>query len=178
MRESLLHLSFRSCICHSKSAMKFGVISDTHGLLRPEALAALRGVDRILHLGDIGPQSILDRLAEIAPVTAIRGNVDHQCPPLAPAGNRSRARRKPSRRQPLPLSSPRPPRAPPRPCRRQIRSRPPRPLAHAQLPHQKRRPLLQPSSPSPRRLQSPVTVGLLTIDANGGLKPEIVYLPV
>ena len=60
--------------------MKFGVISDTHGLLRPEALAALGGVDRILHLGDIGPQSILDRLAEIAPLTAVRGNVDHSGP--------------------------------------------------------------------------------------------------
>ena len=54
-----------------------GVISDTHGLLRPEALAALRGSDCIIHAGDIGDPRILDRLAEIAPLTAVRGNVDH-----------------------------------------------------------------------------------------------------
>jgi len=53
-----------------------GVISDTHGLLRPEAFAALAGVDHILHAGDVGNPDILDALREIAPVTAIRGNVD------------------------------------------------------------------------------------------------------
>ena len=54
-----------------------GVISDTHGLLRPEAVAALRGVDRIVHAGDIGSADILRLLAAIAPVTAVRGNNDH-----------------------------------------------------------------------------------------------------
>jgi putative phosphoesterase len=54
-----------------------GVISDTHGLLRPEALAALQGSNFIVHAGDIGDPAILDRLNEIAPVTAVRGNVDH-----------------------------------------------------------------------------------------------------
>jgi putative phosphoesterase len=53
-----------------------GVISDTHGLLRPEAIAALRGVDRIIHAGDIGAPEVLTALAEIAPVTAVRGNND------------------------------------------------------------------------------------------------------
>jgi putative phosphoesterase len=53
-----------------------GVISDTHGLLRHEALAALEGSNYIIHAGDIGDRNILDQLAEIAPVTAIRGNVD------------------------------------------------------------------------------------------------------
>src|SRR6185369_16797914 len=53
-----------------------GIISDTHGLLRPEALLALKGSDHILHAGDIGPPDILERLREIAPVTAVRGNVD------------------------------------------------------------------------------------------------------
>ena len=53
-----------------------GVISDTHGLMRPEALAALTGVEHILHAGDVGDVAILDALREIAPVTAIRGNVD------------------------------------------------------------------------------------------------------
>ena len=58
--------------------MKIGVISDTHGLLRRQAVSALAGVDHILHAGDIGDLSILKRLREIAPVTAIRGNVDTQ----------------------------------------------------------------------------------------------------
>ena len=53
-----------------------GVISDTHGLIRPEALAALQGSDLILHGGDIGKPEVLDALAEIAPTVAIRGNVD------------------------------------------------------------------------------------------------------
>jgi hypothetical protein len=53
-----------------------GVISDTHGLLRPEAVTALRGVEHILHAGDVGDAAILDALRKIAPVTAIRGNVD------------------------------------------------------------------------------------------------------
>ena len=55
-----------------------GVISDTHGLLRPEALTVLRGSDYIIHAGDIGDPDILKTLAEIAPVTAIRGNVDRE----------------------------------------------------------------------------------------------------
>lgn len=53
-----------------------GVISDTHGLLRPESIEALRGSDRIIHAGDIGSPEILDRLSTIAPVTAVRGNID------------------------------------------------------------------------------------------------------
>lgn len=55
-----------------------GVISDTHGLLRPEALTALRGSDFIIHAGDIGDPAILQKLGEIAPVTAVRGNVDQE----------------------------------------------------------------------------------------------------
>ncbi|MBP7003535.1 metallophosphoesterase family protein [Amaricoccus sp.] len=58
--------------------MRIGVISDTHGLLRPEALARLAGVAHIIHAGDIGSPEIVPRLAEIAPLTAIRGNVDTQ----------------------------------------------------------------------------------------------------
>jgi putative phosphoesterase len=56
--------------------MLIGVISDTHGLLRPEAVAALRGVSHILHAGDVGDFGILEELRTIAPVTAIRGNID------------------------------------------------------------------------------------------------------
>src|SRR5258706_5733692 len=58
--------------------MRIGVISDTHGLLRPEALAALRNSDRILHAGDVGDPEVLDRLRDLAPVTAVRGNVDRE----------------------------------------------------------------------------------------------------
>jgi putative phosphoesterase len=55
---------------------KLGVIADTHGLLRREALDGMRGCARIIHGGDIGGPEILDTLAEIAPVTAVRGNND------------------------------------------------------------------------------------------------------
>jgi uncharacterized protein len=53
-----------------------GVISDTHGLLRAEAFAVLRGCDAIVHAGDIGKREVLEQLAELAPLTTIRGNVD------------------------------------------------------------------------------------------------------
>jgi uncharacterized protein len=55
-----------------------GVISDTHGLLRPEAVELLRGSEHIIHAGDIGSPEIIPELRKIAPVTAIRGNVDTQ----------------------------------------------------------------------------------------------------
>jgi putative phosphoesterase len=53
-----------------------GVISDTHGLVRPQALAALAGVDAIVHAGDVGAPEVLEELRRIAPVTAVRGNND------------------------------------------------------------------------------------------------------
>ena len=56
--------------------MRIGVISDTHGLLRPEAEQALQGVDLIVHAGDVGKPDILARLKSIAPVFAVRGSVD------------------------------------------------------------------------------------------------------
>jgi putative phosphoesterase len=56
--------------------VKIGVLSDTHGLLRPEVLPLLAGSDHILHLGDVGDPEILEVLAKIAPVTAISGNID------------------------------------------------------------------------------------------------------
>lgn len=56
--------------------MRIGVISDTHGLLRPEALLALSGCERIIHAGDIGKPAVLEALRELAPLEAIRGNVD------------------------------------------------------------------------------------------------------
>ena len=58
------------------AAIRVGLISDTHNLLRPEAERLLRGVDRILHAGDICAPEVLERLSAIAPVTAVRGNND------------------------------------------------------------------------------------------------------
>jgi len=60
----------------AKQTQVLGLISDTHGLLREEALRALEGVDLILHAGDVGGPKILEKLRTIAPVAAIRGNVD------------------------------------------------------------------------------------------------------
>ena len=71
-----------------------GLISDTHGLVRPEALRALEGSDLIVHAGDVGKPEILDALKLLAPVVAVRGNIDRggwaeACPPHAaqPPGN-------------------------------------------------------------------------------------------
>ena len=55
---------------------RVGVISDTHGLLRPEAMDALQGCEHIILAGDIGKQGVIEQLSELAPVTAVRGNVD------------------------------------------------------------------------------------------------------
>jgi putative phosphoesterase len=60
----------------TEKSILIGVISDTHGLLRPEAAVALRGSQHIIHAGDVGDPKILDELAAIAPVTAVRGNID------------------------------------------------------------------------------------------------------
>ncbi len=58
------------------TSFHLGIISDTHGLLRPEALAALKGSQAIIHAGDVGDPAILDQLKTIAPVFAVRGNTD------------------------------------------------------------------------------------------------------
>ena len=58
------------------SRLTVGVVSDTHGLVRPEAVEALRGSDVILHAGDVGGSHVLQELGELAPVIAVRGNVD------------------------------------------------------------------------------------------------------
>jgi uncharacterized protein len=81
----VLRRRFRECRTHSGIKCGFdleqtliGVISDTHGLLRPEAGAALRGSEFIIHAGDVGDAAILDELKKIAPVIAVRGNVDRE----------------------------------------------------------------------------------------------------
>src|SRR4029079_16217142 len=75
-RESAATLFSSSANDSNGARVLIGVISDTHGLLRPEAVAALRGAEHILHAGDIGAPEVLAALAEIAPVTAVRGNND------------------------------------------------------------------------------------------------------
>lgn len=62
------------------TAIEIGVISDSHGLLRPEAVSALQGSDLIIHAGDVGLEEVLEALSKIAPVRAIRGNVDLRGP--------------------------------------------------------------------------------------------------
>ncbi len=63
-----------------KAELRIGVISDTHGLLRPGAVAALAGCDRIVHAGDVGTKDVLEALRRLAPVVAVRGNVDTDGP--------------------------------------------------------------------------------------------------
>ncbi|MBA4370479.1 MAG: hypothetical protein C0418_02740 [Coriobacteriaceae bacterium] len=65
------------------SRLRIGVVSDTHGLLPPAALAAFEGVDLVLHAGDVGEESVIEELSAVAPVTAVAGNMD--CAPLAHA---------------------------------------------------------------------------------------------
>ena len=151
--------------------MKIGVISDTHGLLRPEVAQALKGVERILHLGDVGGPSVLQALEQIAPVTAIRGNVDREGPcselpdtevvliagryvymlhdlktlHLDPAAGRFAAVL----------------------------------FGHTHVPNYYRRKgvlYFNPGSCGPKRFALPVTVGLLTAGKDGELEAEIVLL--
>jgi uncharacterized protein len=70
------------------SRLIVGVVSDTHGLVRPEAIEALRGSDVILHAGDIGGNNVLQELGEIAPVIPVRGNVDGGWARLLPERHR------------------------------------------------------------------------------------------
>jgi uncharacterized protein len=158
--------------------MKIGIVSDSHGLLRPEVVPALRGVDRILHLGDVGKASILDELAKIAPVTAIRGNVDRDGP----------CAKLPETEVVLVEDS-----AHESHCiymLHDLKTLHLDPVAakfaavlygHTHVPnlHTKKGVLyFNPGSCGPRRFELPVTIGLLTLKKNGELKPEIVPLPV
>jgi putative phosphoesterase len=151
--------------------MKIGVVSDTHGLLRPEVLPALSGVDHILHLGDVGNHTILESLAEIAPIHAVRGNIDRSGPcsrlpetdvllfeghyiyllhdigtlHLDPAAARFSAVL----------------------------------YGHSHRPNiEVRKDVLyfNPGSCGPRRFELPITIGLMTVDLETELKAEIVHL--
>lgn len=151
--------------------MKLGLLSDTHGLLRPEALAALEGCDHILHMGDVGGGEILKALARIAPVHAVRGNID---------------RTGPCSRLPetdvllfeghyLYLLH----------DRASLHLDPAAAKFSAVLYGHTHRPYIEwhrevlyfnPGSCGPRRFELPVSVGMLTIEPGGKLQPEIVHL--
>ena len=151
--------------------MKIGVISDTHGLLRPEVAPALAGVERILHLGDVGKISILHELEAIAPVTAIHGNVDRE----GPCGELPETEVVLCEGQYLYMLH-------------DLSTLHLDPAAatfaavlfghtHAPTSYTRKGVLyFNPGSCGPRRFQLPVTIGMLTIDKNGQLAAEIVPL--
>jgi uncharacterized protein len=160
--------------------MKLGIVSDTHGLLRPEVIPALTGVDQILHVGDVGKISILDELAKIAPVTAIRGNVDREgaCGKLPETEvvlvEDSAHDALHGGRYIYMLHD--------------LKALHLDPAAakfaavlhgHTHVPNfytKKGVLYFNPGSCGPRRFELPVTVGLLTIDKSGELQPKIVHL--
>jgi putative phosphoesterase len=148
-----------------------GVISDTHGLLRPAAIEALRGVEHILHAGDVGDASILDSLRNVAPVTAIRGNIDvggpcSHLPATEVVTLDGHTFYMLHDRQALDLD----------------------PVAagfSAVISGHSHKPLIEwrhgvlymnPGSAGPRRFSLPISIGLLTIGADG-LQPRLVTLP-
>ena len=158
--------------------MRIGVVSDTHGLLRAEVAPALRGVEQILHLGDVGKVSILRELEKIAPVTAIRGNVDveGECSrlpetevvPVEDAAGRTHYIYMLHDLKTLHLD----------PAAGKFAAVL---YGHTHVPnyHTKKGVLyFNPGSCGPRRFELPVTVGLLTVGKEGELKAEIVPLGV
>ena len=158
--------------------MKLGIISDTHGLLRPEVAPALKGVDRILHIGDVGDAFILTELAKIAPVTAIRGNVDREgaCGKL-PETEVVLIENPPHAGLYIYMLH-------------DLKTLHLDPAAakfaavlhgHTHVPNfvtKKGVLYFNPGSCGPRRFELPVTIGILTIESDGQLKPEIVALKV
>ena len=153
--------------------MRIGVVSDTHGLLRPEVAAALDGVERILHLGDVGKAQILKDLEKIAPVTAVRGNVDREgvCGKLPETEvvlvadryvymlhDLSTLHLDPAAGKFAAVL-----------------------FGHSHVPNFYRKKgvlYFNPGSCGPRRFELPVTVGLLTVGADGELNAEIVTVGV
>ncbi|MCU1311605.1 MAG: phosphodiesterase, family [Candidatus Angelobacter sp.] len=152
--------------------MVVGIISDTHGMLRPEALHALRGSDYIIHAGDVGDPQILAELSRIAPLTAIRGNIDrdawadrlHETEVLEIAGqsfyilhDRNQLDLNPEAAGFASVIS-----------------------GHSHKPNievMKDVLYFNPGSAGPRRFRLPITVGRITIDGDR-LQPEIINLEV
>jgi putative phosphoesterase len=156
--------------------MKIGVVSDTHGLLRPEVAPALAGVDHILHLGDVGKISILRELEKIAPVTAIRGNIDRDGPSAKlPETEVYLAQDSRGKAQYIYMLH-------------NLNSLHLDPAAgkfaavlfghtHKPTSYRKKGVLyFNPGSCGPRRFDLPVTIGILTVRIENDLVPEIVHL--
>jgi hypothetical protein len=148
-----------------------GIISDTHGLLRPEAVAALRGSDHIIHAGDIGAPEILEELRRIAPTTAIRGNVDVERwanpIPLTQTVQLHGAKfflihnRAELKKAPAGIAAVL--------------------FGHSHQPVIEMHDgvlFLNPGSAGPRRFQLPISLGRIRIDDNGALHPELIPLVV
>ena len=141
--------------------MRIGIISDTHGLLRPEVFEALRGVDHILHSGDIGGEDLLIALRAIAPVTACAGNVDgFRC---GDAGERARVTLDGLRFLLVHILDR--PRQPRREVLDELRRAPADVVVfgHSHLPHDERVGgvwYFNPASAGPRRFDYPVSVGI------------------
>jgi len=152
--------------------LRIGLISDTHGLLRPQATLFLRGCDHIVHAGDVGDEAVLDALHEIAPVTAVRGNNDlgdwalllPESQTLRVGGaalfvlhdaNELQAQRVPEDVQVVVCG-------------------------HSHKAHITRDAsgllLINPGSAGPRRFRLPVSAGELVISDNGALQPRLVTL--
>ena len=156
--------------------MILGIVSDTHGLLRPEVAPALAGVDRILHLGDVGKVSILDELGKIAPVTAVRGNVDRDGPcARLPETEVVLVENPPHASLYLYMLH-------------DLKTLHLDPAAakfsavlhgHTHVPNfytKKGVLYFNPGSCGPRRFELPVSIGLLTVKKDGSVSPEIVHL--
>ena len=153
--------------------MIVGVVSDTHGLLRPELLLLLKGSDHILHLGDVGDPEILGKLSAIAPVTAVRGNIDTQGPcaqlpeteVVTLAGLDFYLLHN---IQALDLD----------PAAAGFASVL---YGHSHKPEIRRHKgvlYMNPGSCGPRRFQLPITCGQITIDENGQIEAKILNLPI
>jgi putative phosphoesterase len=151
--------------------MKIGVISDTHGLLRPEVAPALAGVEMILHLGDVGKIAILEELRKIAPVIAIRGNIDREglcsaLPETEVALIKGRYVYMLHDLSALHLD----------PAAGKFAAVL---FGHSHVPNYYRRKgvlYFNPGSCGPRRFKLPVTVGLLRVAEDGSFEPSIVNL--
>jgi putative phosphoesterase len=149
-----------------------GVISDTHGLLRPEALEALRGSDHIIHAGDVGSPEILETLSAIAPVTAVRGNIDKavwsrslpETQVLELGGTLIYVLHDLAQLDLKPKAA----------GFKVVVS------GHSHIPKQETRDgvlYFNPGSPGPRRFKLPISVGKLILE-NGGVRGEILHLQV
>jgi putative phosphoesterase len=153
--------------------MLIGVVSDTHGLLRPELSPLLAGVNHILHLGDVGNSAILDELGTIAPVTAIRGNIDTQGPcarlpeteVITLAGKHLYLLHDLHQLDLIPAAA----------------GFAAVLCGHSHKPEvrwDKGILFFNPGSCGPRRFSLPITCGRITIDKNGQLEAEILQLPI